>query len=154
APEFAQAPELENETAPPGAVAATPKLAPNTAFAGACVPTVIVWLAFCALTVSTTCGAALWLASPAWSYFTLHVPLPLVLANAAPAFVQAPELENETAPPGAVAATPKPVPNTAFAGACVLTVIVWSAFVIVSASESLLGAWPPSPANDAVTPVG
>ena len=56
-PEFEQAPELENETTPPGALAATPKLVLNTALAGACVVTVIVWFAFCAFTVSVTCGA-------------------------------------------------------------------------------------------------
>ena len=43
----------------PPPVAATVKLVPKTALAGACVVTVIVWLAFCALTVSVTCGAAL-----------------------------------------------------------------------------------------------
>ena len=56
---FEHAPELENVTAPPGAVAATEKLEPKTADDGACVVTVIAWSAFCALTASTTCGAAL-----------------------------------------------------------------------------------------------
>ena len=59
APEFEQAPALENVTAPPGAVAATEKLEPNAALAGACVVTEIAWLAFAAVTDSTTCGAAL-----------------------------------------------------------------------------------------------
>ena len=58
-PEFEQAPELEKTTAPPGADAATEKLEPKTAEGGACVETLIVWLAFCALTASTSCGAAL-----------------------------------------------------------------------------------------------
>ena len=58
-PTFEQTPALENATAPAGAVAATPKLVPNTAVPGACVETVIVWAAFCAVTDSTTCGAAL-----------------------------------------------------------------------------------------------
>ena len=58
-PEFEQAPELEKETTPPGASPATPKLVLKTALAGACVVTVIVWSAFCAFTVSVTCGAAL-----------------------------------------------------------------------------------------------
>ena len=46
APVFEQAPELEKTTAPAGAVAATEKLEPNVADNGACVVTVIVWLAF------------------------------------------------------------------------------------------------------------
>ena len=58
-PEFEHAPALENVTTPPGADAATEKLEPKTAETGACVETVIVWSAFCALTASTTCGAAL-----------------------------------------------------------------------------------------------
>ena len=45
-PEFEQAPELEKTTTPPGADAATEKLEPKTADAGACVETVIVWFAF------------------------------------------------------------------------------------------------------------
>ena len=59
APELVHAPELEKVTAPPGAEAATEKLDAFAAVAGACVVTVIVWAAFCAVTVSTTCGAAL-----------------------------------------------------------------------------------------------
>ena len=59
APEFEHEPPLENDTGPPGAVAATPKLAPNAALPGACVVTLIVWLAFCAVTLSTTSVAAL-----------------------------------------------------------------------------------------------
>ena len=58
-PEFEQTPLLEYVTSPtPPPVAATPKLAPNAALAGACVVTEIAWLAFCAVTDSTTCGAA------------------------------------------------------------------------------------------------
>ena len=56
---FVHEPLLEKVTEPPGAVAATPKLVLKTALAGACVVTVIVWSALSALTVSTTCGAAL-----------------------------------------------------------------------------------------------
>ena len=56
---FEQAPALEKLTMPPGALAATPKLVLNTALGGACVFTVIAWLAFCAVTVSVTCGAGL-----------------------------------------------------------------------------------------------
>jgi hypothetical protein len=59
APEFVHAPELENATAPPGADAATEKLEPFGAVAGACVVTVIVWPTFWAVTASTTCVAAL-----------------------------------------------------------------------------------------------
>ena len=59
APEFVQEPALEKLTAPPGAVAATPKLELNAAVDGAWVVTLIVWSAFCALTDSVTCGAAL-----------------------------------------------------------------------------------------------
>ena len=53
-PEFEQAPELENVTTPAGADAATEKLEPKAADSGACVDTVIVWSAFCALADSTT----------------------------------------------------------------------------------------------------
>ena len=61
APVFEQAPPLENVTGlpEPPPVAATVKLVLKTALAGACVVTVIVWSAFCAVTVSVTCGAAL-----------------------------------------------------------------------------------------------
>jgi hypothetical protein len=58
-PEFEHVPALEKLTTPPGALAPTLKLVPNTALDGACVVTVIVSLAFCAVTDSTTCGAAL-----------------------------------------------------------------------------------------------
>ena len=123
APVFEQAPELEKVTAPAGAVAATVKLDPKSADDGACVDTVIDWSAFCALTVSTTCGAALKFALPAWSYRTEHDPVPLVIVNTAPEFEQAPELEKVTAPAGAVAATVKLDPKIADDGACVDTVI-------------------------------
>ena len=61
APVFEQAPALEKVTGLPEAppVAATPKLVLKTALAGACVVTLIVWAAFCAVTDSVTCGAAL-----------------------------------------------------------------------------------------------
>ena len=56
--------------------------------------------------------------------------MPLVIVNVAPVFVHAPALENVTAlpEPPPVAATVKPVPKTADAGACVVTLIVWLAF--------------------------
>ena len=44
---------------PPGALAATEKLVPETPEAGACVVTVIVCPTFAAVTDSTTCVAAL-----------------------------------------------------------------------------------------------
>ena len=58
---FEQPPPLENVTAlpEPPPVAATEKLVLNAAAAGACVVTVIVCPAFCAVTDSVTCGAAL-----------------------------------------------------------------------------------------------
>jgi hypothetical protein len=60
-PVFEQAPLLENVTGfpEPPPVAETAKLVPKTALAGACSVTVIVWPAFCAVTDSVTCGAAL-----------------------------------------------------------------------------------------------
>src|SRR5204862_164904 len=48
--------------------------------------------AFCAVTVSVTGLAALKLLSPAWSYFTVQVPVPLVIVKVAPTFVQTPAL--------------------------------------------------------------
>jgi hypothetical protein len=59
APAFVHDPDAENATAPPGALAATVKLLPESALAGACDVTEIAWPAFCAATVSTTCGASL-----------------------------------------------------------------------------------------------
>ena len=61
APVFEQAPALEKVTAlpEPPPVAATEKLVPKTADAGACCVTVIAWSVFPTDTVSTTCGAAL-----------------------------------------------------------------------------------------------
>jgi hypothetical protein len=59
-PTFVHEPALENVTGLPVAppVAATEKLEPDVALAGACVVTEIDWLAFTALTDSTTCDAA------------------------------------------------------------------------------------------------
>jgi hypothetical protein len=57
--EFEHEPALEKLTAPAGALAATVKLELNGAADGAWVVTVIAWSAFCALTDSTTWGAAL-----------------------------------------------------------------------------------------------
>ena len=58
---FEQEPALEKVTAlpEPPPVAATEKLVLKTAEAGACVVTLIACAAFCALTDSTTCDAAL-----------------------------------------------------------------------------------------------
>ena len=53
---------------PEDAVAATVKLVPLAAVAGAGVVTVIVWFTFCALVVLVTCGAGLKLMLPAWLY--------------------------------------------------------------------------------------
>ena len=60
-PVFEQAPELEKVTAlpEPPPLAATEKLPPKTAVPGAWSVTMIVWLAFVAVTDSVTCGAAL-----------------------------------------------------------------------------------------------
>jgi hypothetical protein len=136
APTFEHAPLLENVTVPPGALAPTEKLEPNTAFAGACVVTEIDWVAFCAETDSTTCGAALKLAFPPWSYSTWHVPLALVIVNVAPTLEHAPPLEKTTAPPGAVAATENIEPNAPLAGACVVTVIACDAFTAATDSAT------------------
>ena len=46
-----------------------------------------------AVTDSTTCGAALYVALPAWSYLTEHVPVALVIVKTAPEFEHEPELE-------------------------------------------------------------
>jgi len=67
APTFVHAPADEYTTGPPGAVAATVNCELTAALAGACVFTVITWPAFVAFVVSTTCGAALKSAFPAWS---------------------------------------------------------------------------------------
>ena len=53
----------------------------------------IVSSAFCAVTDGTTRGAAAYVASPAWSYATVHVPVPLVIVKRLPAFVHAPLAE-------------------------------------------------------------
>ena len=58
-PVFEQEPALEKLTDPPGALAATEKPELYAAEPGACMVTVIAWSAFCAFTVSVTCGAAL-----------------------------------------------------------------------------------------------
>jgi hypothetical protein len=62
----------------------------------------------CAVTDSVTCGARLKLLSPAWSYLTVQVPVPLVMVKVAPTFVQTPALLYETGKPELeVAATVK-----------------------------------------------
>ena len=67
--------------------------------------------------------------------------MPLVIVNVAPAFEQEPLLENVTAlpEPPPVAATVKLVPKTALAGACVVTLIVWSAFCAFDGLGDLRG---------------
>ena len=61
APLFVQAPLLEKVTGfpEPPPVAATVNCWLKDALAGAWVVTLIAWFAFCALTVSVTCGAGL-----------------------------------------------------------------------------------------------
>jgi len=59
APTLVQTPAAEYETAPPGAFASTSNDELYAAVDGACVVTLIVWSAFCAVTVSVCCGAAL-----------------------------------------------------------------------------------------------
>ena len=76
------------------------------------------------------------------------------MVKAPAVFEQPPELLKVTVPPGAVAATVKPEPKAADAGAWVVTLMVWSAGATVRAAVSLLAAYPPSPAKDAATPVG
>jgi hypothetical protein len=71
---------------------------------------------------------------------TVHVPVPLVIVNVAPTFEQPPLLEYVIAPPGALAATPNDVPNTAEAGACVVTEIDWAAFCPVTDSVTWVAA--------------
>ncbi|TML51736.1 MAG: hypothetical protein E6G16_06795 [Actinobacteria bacterium] len=73
---------------------------------------------------------------PAWSYLTWQVVVPLVIVNVAPEFEQPPPLENVTGlpEPPPVAATENCVLKTALAGACVVIVIVWLAFVAVTDS--------------------
>ena len=85
---------------------------------------------------------------------TEQAPVPLVIVKLAPVFEQEPELENVTAPPGAVAATEKPLLKTAEAGAWVVTVIAWSALFTVNEFEPELGLNVLSPGNEAETPVG
>src|SRR4051812_17017819 len=75
--------------APPVALtvnAASPKALPPRALK------VIVCVAFCAVTLSVTCGAALKLPLPALSYLTVQVPVPLVMVKSVPTFEHAPEL--------------------------------------------------------------
>jgi hypothetical protein len=87
---------------------------------------------------------------------TEQVPLPLVMVNVAPVFEQEPALENVTAfpEPPPVAATVNWPLKTAEAGACVVTVIAWSAWFTVSELEPELGSKELSPGNEADTPVG
>ena len=81
----------------------------KTALAGACVVTVIVWSAFCALTVSVDLRRRVVVRVAGLVVLTEQVPVPLVIVNVAPVFEQAPELEKVTAlpEPPPVAATPK-----------------------------------------------
>ena len=65
---------------------------------------------------------------------TEQVPVPKTIVNVAPALEQESPLEKVTAlpEPPPVAATVNCVLKTAVEGACVVTVIVWSAFVTVA----------------------
>src|SRR4029079_2124665 len=99
APEFEQPPPFENVTEPPRAVAATPNEVPKTAVPGACVVTVIVWSAFCAVSDSVTSGAALQLRLPARSYLTWQAVVPLVIVKVAPECEQPPLFEKVTGLP-------------------------------------------------------
>jgi hypothetical protein len=81
------------------------------------------------------------LPSPAWSYFTVHVPPPLVIVNVAPLLEQLPPLLNATAFPDVeLAATEKVVPKTALVGACVVTEMVWFAFEAATLRVTLVAA--------------
>jgi hypothetical protein len=64
----------------------------------------------------------------------VQVPEPLVIVKLEPVFEQEPALEKLTDPPGALAATEKLELYAAEPGACVVTVIVWSAFWAVTDS--------------------
>ena len=87
---------------------------------------------------------------------TWQAVVPLVIVNVAPELEQPPPLENVTglAEPPPDAAIPNDVPNTAEDGACVVTVMVWSALLMLSAPEPVDESSPVSPANEAPTPVG
>ena len=78
------------------------------------------------------------------------------MVNVAPTFEHAPELEKVTAlpEPPPVAATVKLEPKAALAGAWVVTLMAWSAGLTVRTSVLLLAENDPSPAKDALTPVG
>ena len=71
--------------------------------------------------------------SPTWSYKTVQVPVPLVIVKVEPTFVQTPDaLYATSSPEVAVAETVKLAPNTALAGAGVVTAIVWPASCAVT----------------------
>jgi hypothetical protein len=122
-----QLPLAVNVTSRPDDVnAPTSKLgSPNVAFLIAS-NWMIDWSVFCAVTDSTTGGAAAYVASPAWSYRTTHVPVPLVIVKRPAAFVQGPLAENVTGNPDVLSAeTVNAVLYVAVAGAWVVTTIVW-----------------------------
>jgi hypothetical protein len=62
------------------------------------------WPALWAVTEPTSGGAAAYVASPAWSYRTMHVPVPLVIVTLPPAFVDEPLAENVTGNPDVLSA--------------------------------------------------
>jgi len=74
-------PELE--------VALTEKLVPYVAGLVGCA-NVIVWLAFAALTVRVTSGAAAYVASPLWLATSVQPTVPLVIVTVEPLMVQPP----------------------------------------------------------------
>ena len=82
--------------------------------------------------------------------------MPLVIVNVAPVLEQPPPFENVTGlpEPPPVAATVNCELKAALVGACVVTLIAWSALETVSELDPLLGSNDASPAKDAPTPVG
>ena len=77
------------------------------------------------MVVLVTCGAGLKLTLPAWLYWTVQVPVLLVMVKTAPTLVQDPTALYVTGnPDDAVAATVKLLPNTALTGAGIVTLIV------------------------------
>ena len=69
--------------------------------------TLIACDACCAVTCSTTCVAGFQFESPAWSYLTKQVPVPLVIVIVLAELEHAVAVVTLTTPPGAVATTPK-----------------------------------------------
>jgi hypothetical protein len=82
-------------------------------------------------------GAARSFVFPAWLAFTVQVPELLVIVKVAPAFVQTPELLNETGRPELdTAATVKLPLYGAVLGALCVNVIVWVAGITVKVCDT------------------